>query len=297
MTVDLELPELHSVGAGPNLPTVHLAAASAAQIEQAFSGRDDPPQVHQGAAGDAWLFTTERGVDGDYLIDAPPRGRFHLSASGETVLAWAEDFADPSWRRFLLDTVLGTATLVRGYEALHAAATVGSLGLVAIVANTGGGKSTLAVELMTRGETLFCDDILALSRDGRRVLAHPGPPLMNLTPSMANGTRADDLGRVLAVIDGDAWTMIQRGPIAARPLDAVIFLERRAGLEARARVLPQSPQPLLASSLRGGRDADRLSQRFELLGDLAQQARLVHVAAPPDLSPSALADLAIEALR
>src|SRR6478752_10213357 len=90
------------------------------------------------------------------------------------------DAGDPSWRRFLLDTVLWWTALANGLHVLHAGAVEpGGGGVVGILSASGGGKSTLTGELLARGARLFSDDVLVLG-PAPELTAHPGPPLMNI---------------------------------------------------------------------------------------------------------------------
>ncbi len=90
----------------------------------------------------------------------------------------------------MLDSVLFTVALLRGYEALHAGAIAapndrgdeGGRGAIAITASTGGGKSTLLAELLGRGLPLLADDVVVLESRGTAgpPLAHPAAPLMTV---------------------------------------------------------------------------------------------------------------------
>ena len=55
------------------------------------------------------------------------------------------------WQRVLIGKVIPSISVMRGYEALHAAAVDSPDGVVAIMAPSGSGKSTLALELVRRG--------------------------------------------------------------------------------------------------------------------------------------------------
>ena len=102
---------------------------------------------------------------------------------------------------------LWTVSLLRGFELLHASAVTTDHGLIALVARTGGGKSSLAAEFLRRGAALFSDDIVALDDAGGEVIAHPGPPLMNLPrvlpPAQVGGT-------VVAEFGDERWVALDR---------------------------------------------------------------------------------------
>ena len=269
---------------------LELTLAGPDDVRRAFSGPASPPALHVGQLGDGDTYRTERGRGHDHLIDFASRAVFHLDAPAMQARCAPADESDPSWRRFLLDTVLGTAALARGGEALHAAGVLTTSGVVAIAALTGGGKSTLAAEMMRRGGALFTDDLLFLSADDGTVVGHAGPPLMNLDPAMPAGLRPTDIGRIAATIDGECWTEVERPRPAPTAVTAVVFLDRTvAALEIE--VLPPNPLPLLANALPARHEGGRAAQRFELFADLASQATLISLRAPADESPESLADL------
>ena len=187
---------------------------------------------------------------------------------------------DPAWRRFLLDSGLGAAALSRGYEALHAGAVEGPDGVVAVVAEQGGGKSTLVAAFVSRGDVLFCDDVLCLSRtDGGEIVAHPGPPLMNLRAVLPDGTPAGHFGRVLAALDGEHWVQVERPPLGPRSPAAIVLLDRGEHDGVTIERLLGSAASLLPHSLLSGIHPERLQQRFTLFGDLAERTPILRVLA------------------
>jgi hypothetical protein len=71
--------------------------------------------------------------------------------------------ADPiALQLFVLQQVLGTALLQRGYLVLHSAAVVIEAGAVAFTGNSGQGKSTLTAALNKLGCPILADDVLAI---------------------------------------------------------------------------------------------------------------------------------------
>ena len=76
---------------------------------------------------------------------------FHLSTDGRVLRCAPTDRDDPIWQRVLLDTVLWTVSLLRGYEQLHASAVRTADGVIAFTAGSGGGKTSLAAEFLRRG--------------------------------------------------------------------------------------------------------------------------------------------------
>ncbi|MGH9138712.1 MAG: hypothetical protein ACRD0G_16985 [Acidimicrobiales bacterium] len=286
------LPELPVVGGGAVDLDVSLAPRQT--LAAAFSGSIAPPSVDHGTSG-ARAYVTERGRRGDYRIDFDDRVRCHLSADRRQLRIAVDDVDDPAWRRFLLDTVLATASLASGFEALHGGAYERDGAAVAVVAGQGGGKSTMLAELIGRGRLLFTDDILTLSvgTSPASIVAHPGPPLMNLTAETAHAIVACDAGRVIAAVDGECWVGISRAATTPLPLAAVVMLERGASTRVTVDRIGH-PLELLRNSLISGRGADRLARRFALFSDVAESVPIRRLRAPIDASAPALAD-ALEA--
>jgi hypothetical protein len=235
----------------------------------------------------------ETGRAGDHRIVYGDRAEFWLSKDLDELLCAPTDRQSPEWQRFLLDTVLGVTSLLRGFEALHASAVVRRGALVAIIANTGGGKTSVAAELLRRGATLFCDDILALRRQLGSVAAYPGPALMNLPASgwMPEGAQT------LARLGDEEWIQLNDAPPDRAVPRAIFLLERAPGAPNQVTALPPSPLPLLPHVLATATLRQRARTRFELVADLAAGARLLRVEADIAATPAALADMVEEALE
>ncbi len=275
------LPELPLIDeAGP--VDFDLRMMSAGEVRSAFSGSVEPPIAADGLEGDGCRFRTERGRDGDYRITADERLELHLDPRTRLLVVAPHALDHPAWRRFLLDTGLGTAALAWGFEALHASAFERGDAVVAILAAQGGGKSTLLCEALRRGHRLFCDDVLCLSRSGDEILAHPGPPLMNVTPMLPDGGRAEDVGAVLANMGEELWVMVDHHAVEPRPLSAVVLLDRGDHPSIDVGRLPINPMPLLVNALKSRREAVRQASRFALFADLAAQVPLLSLRAPRD---------------
>ena len=100
---------------------------------------------------------------------------------------------------------------------------------VAVVAPSGGGKSTTAAALRARGAGWMTDDALALELARGQVLAHPGP------------LWAGDAGPVAESFEG--------APPGPLPLGSVVLLRREvAGGEVRLTVADAPVRLLLAAT-------------------------------------------------
>jgi hypothetical protein len=231
--------------------------------------------------------SVERGRPGDHRIVYGERAEFWLSDDTRELLCAPTHARRPHWLRFLLDTVLTVTSLLRGFEGLHASAVVRQGALVALIANTGGGKSSLAAEFVHRGATLFCDDILMLRRQLGSVAAYPGPALMNIPRS----DRGPEGARTLARLGDEAWVQLDHTPPERAGLTTIFLLERAPGAPDRVSQLPSSPLPLLPHTLAMATVQQRARARFELAADLATGARLLRIEADVATTPAALADM------
>lgn len=250
----------------------------------------DRVAVHRRFSGPAGAPDRLATTDGEVVVQPGRGGDMHLSldgvadclvsADGGSVTCAPDDPASPAFARLLLDTVLGTAALCRGREGLHAAAVVHHDRLLAVTAPTGGGKSTLARELMGRGALLFSDDLVFFSDDGSEVVAHPGPAVMTVSADHARGAAAGP----------EQWLTVERPPLEPRRLDELVILDRRPGVGEAALTAEPSPLAWLAEALESGREPERQARRLDVLSRVAAHARVWRVSAAPEVGPEALAD-------
>jgi len=178
-------------------------------------------KVTEGAGGEHRSVYAEHTV----FVLSPDRGRVDWASSSGN---------QASVQRFLLDTVLWWTALTRGFELLHASAVKLGSQVLAIVGGTGAGKTSLAIELIDRGATLFADDVLALRREQEGVVIYPGPAVMNV-PDASRELTQDWATPIAPFRDqGETWmavdrTVGRRTGVALRPHRA------RSGREQRPR--------------------------------------------------------------
>jgi hypothetical protein len=291
--IELECP-FPVPGGRPDEPAVSVAVALVddGTVDGLWSGAAGPPVLDTPMAGGE-SFTVHHGRDGDHLF-AYGRARFHLSAGLSVLSCTGAGVDDPGWRRILLEWVSYGIAVIAGAEALHASGVLGSSGVVAFAALSGGGKTTLAAELARRGRPLFSDDVLVLSLDDGVVVGEPGPPFVTL--DAAGPVAPGALGTPLAELDGEIWTAVHRPAVGRATLDAVVVLDRRPRGPAQPRLEPESflsVRPHLLS-LPHLRRTER--ERFELLSALADRGRILRLTAAPDAAPGKLADAVEEVL-
>lgn len=280
---------------GDGLPAITLALETPAELQAAWSGAL-ASSPWRGRLGDGQEFTIEWGVGGDLLFTYGERAFFRLDASRARLGCAPRDPSALDWQRVLLSRVLPSVSIANGREALHASAVETPLGVVAVAAPSGMGKSTLASELVQRGWPLFADDVLALSPGTEAVEAHPASPHMNLASEAAGAARLEELGTVLGTLAGERWTAVRGASREVRPVAAVVLLERAPGLSLETKVL--SPSPLILAPYMIGlpEDFGRDPTRFTLYSDLAEAAVLLRLTADQTDRPADLAETLERAL-
>jgi hypothetical protein len=259
-------------------------------LEHAAALFSASPELVWQTSFDGRQYRMERGSAGDYRFEWMGRAVFHLTPDARELTCGLDDRDDMGAMRLLLDTVLWSVSLVCGYELLHASAISYGDEAVAFVAGTGGGKTSLAAELLHRGAELLSDDVLAMSYDEGRVLVHPAPPVMNL-PLGHSGVDAHDLGQTLALLADEAWINVEAVATTPRRLTAVCVLNRQDTGTPRlaphlAGVLAVLPH---AFGFPGSRA--RLGRQFEILSDLVADAPVLSLSAAPSCTPAQLADV------
>jgi hypothetical protein len=237
---------------------------------------------------DGGAFAMLEGVAGDVLFLYGRNAAFHLSSDLMVLRCAAPAEGDRAWQRVLMDTILWTVGLLRGYELLHASAVETVGGLVAFVSGMGGGKTSLAVEWIKRGAALFADDIVALDDRSGALLAYPGPRLMNV-PASQNGALREAV--TLARFGDERW--VQLGVASREPaqLAAIVIVHRAPGEVARCDPISASSLDLLPYAVSLPHMEDRLRRRFELFSAAAATTPILRLGADPAVTPAELADL------
>jgi hypothetical protein len=215
--------------------------------------------------------------------------RLHLDAGATSMLCAPADPASAAWQRVLLDTALVTASLARGFDALHAGAVAVGPACVALIGARGSGKTTLTLELVRRGAQLVADDVLALAReDDGRIVAHLAPPLANLPATMTS----NGIGEVLHDFGEELWVRVDRPAQRPLPLTALVLIERDSDNdEARLEPIREPALALLSHALHSGVEPERRVRRFSLLADLAATTPALRLVARAETPPTVLADL------
>jgi hypothetical protein len=282
---DIDLPGLHSTPPSPRPYAVTLRAAPADELP---SPLDEPRYLRNLQSYDDAAFAMLESPEGDVLFAYGRTTLFHLSADRATLRYAVGSPREAAWQRVLLDTVLWTVSLLDGFELLHAGAVIAEHGLIALVARTGGGKSTLAAEFLRRGATLFADDIVALQETADGLLAYPGPPLMNLPDAL---DPAQVGATVVAEFDDERWVAFERDSVGPTALGAVVLINRGAGETARCVSTEGTSLELLPHAITLPHLSDRARRRFEIFSSVSATVPVLSLHADAAVSASELADL------
>jgi hypothetical protein len=274
------------------LPALRIELAAPQRLKQRWSRKAASPEW-TGRLGDGEQLRIERNTDGERLFSYGDRARFLLDSAGE-VLACAPSHAGLAWQRTLLGKVLPAVSVMRGYEALHAAALECPYGAVAIAAPSGTGKSTLALELIARGWALLSDDVLVLSPTPTGVRAHPGTP--HLTVAHDSPLAGTGCARTIGVLGEERWMSVRGACERACRVHAVVQLVYEPTGASALEVLDGNPLRLAPFMLGVGADRRRRESRFALYGELAARALLMRLRRGAETDPGALADMLEDAL-
>jgi hypothetical protein len=286
VTADFPLPGLEMMtGAEP----AHRLVLRRVTADMLPAPGDEPRYLRNLQAYGGSGFVMLEGAAGDVLFQYGRRAIFHLSADHRLLRCATGTGNEALWQRVLLDTVLWTVSLLRGFELLHGSAVGTPGGTVALVAGMGGGKSSLAAEYLRRGASLFTDDVIALAGAEGAVVAHPGPPLMSL-PRRLTGDRLRG-AEVIADFGDEHWVRIARETPVPRPLAALVLIHRVPGARASCSRLDATSLTLLPHVVTLPHLTQRARHRFEMFGAVAASTPVLSLTADPSVATHDLADL------
>lgn len=235
-----------------------------------------------------------------YFLEHPFYGLFFVTQDGSQIACTPADLPAWLWQRFLVGQLLPLASLLHGYEPLHASA-VGVDGgrALLLMGASGAGKSLVALHLTAAGATFMTDDVSALELRDDAVLIHPGAALASI--------EGDELPRLppeaalrwarLGDQDGEVRLAIADSAREARPVAAVYVMAART--EARSIALAPPPSGA-AKLLLGGtfnayvRDRPRLERQIEVVGRLAEAVPVREVSVPPGTQASTVARVILQ---
>jgi hypothetical protein len=248
-----------------------------------------------GEVARSWL---SRGRDGGHLVRADGFGAYLIDPDGRRILLAPGPVDSWRWQRLLTAQAIPVAALLQGLELFHASAVQLDGRVLAFAGASRAGKSTLATWLLLAGATFVADDVLAVERDGDAVIAHPGPPLMNLRESTLRWLDSDERARVgtqLGCDEGGARLHVRRRA-PARPLHAIYLLRPRRAREIHLkRLSPPKPAQLLGAAFGSAiRTPERLVRRLDLCAHLARHVPMFELEAPAQAPPDAIVEALLD---
>jgi hypothetical protein len=289
---DFDLPADEAVDAGDaNLEPLELRLVEPNELETTAVA---PRILRHLAEFDGCPYAALEGPEGELFIHYGSRARFHLLPKDGVLRCAPANLDDPLWQRVLLDTVLWTTSYALGSVLIHAAAVETRAGVVALLSPSGGGKTTLAAELLSRGAGLVADDVVTLRSRSNALLAFPGPPVINL-PGALDPARIP--GAVpIAEIGGETWVRVERRAPRPAPLKALVMLDRTADRVATERI-DATTLSALPFAVGIPTSDDRTAGTFEVLGELAARTPVLEVRGAPSSSAADLGESLLEALE
>jgi len=271
---DLRLPSLPMAGGGR--PSVVIRR----QREEAVPRDGGHPIYELVDSAGTLVYRLTRG-DGEYLWWYPNVGRFAISADGGLIRWVARDDSLPDVTAVVAGPILGFALQLQGQVNLHGSAVVIDEQAVGLLAPSGGGKSTMAALLMSRGYRLLTDDVVSLDARSEGVRVLPGYPTLKLWPD-ALGHFVDDgdwrrLPRHASWLDKRVLPAADLGSVcgSARPL-AALFVLSPTGPDGDVEVTRLRGKEALLALVAHGYNAHLLALEPEVLvGQLNLFSRLV----------------------
>lgn len=270
---------------------VRMEFVSRADVDEAWGSPDSRRLFARHYTDGTPYLTIDHAGSIGYRIWAPRHGRHLVSEDGRHVMAAPPSDAGWWWQRLVLAQVLPIAASLQGIDLLHASAVAVAGKAVAVTAEAGTGKTTLAAHLLDQGAALLADDVLALELAGDEIAAHPGVALTNVDPDQYArlGARAREH---LATELGEGDKLYVLGDLAEgrHPLAAVYFL-RRDGAAAHVVVERETdPRKLLGSTFVPYLDGpDYLLKHLDVCSRIAERVPVFALTAPAAMPADELA--------
>lgn len=110
-----------------------------------------------------------------------PEVIFYLQENSIRYYLQKPDSLNYAWI-YLQGVVIAYWFELNGMPVLHASSVVANNQVIAFLASSGVGKSTLAGAFMQKGYPLFSDDILPIEQNSNRYSARPGPAMIRMWP-------------------------------------------------------------------------------------------------------------------
>lgn len=191
---------------------------------------------------------------------------------------WPDSLTLEDTAIYLLGPVLGILLYLRGITCLHASAVEIDGAAVAMVGDSGAGKSTTAAAFAHLGYRVLSDDVVTLNEQGNEFIVHPAYPYIRLWPSSVELLygKPDALPLLTPTWDKHCLHLIDRGhkfSAEPLPLDAIYLLGDRSSSPSAPYIEAVPPNESLinlVANTYANRVLDKQgrAREFELLGRL-----------------------------
>ena len=204
----------------PELPLVQHPADPSHQVRLRLG--KVASHLPDGVEIDPYCFATSS----QYLLRVDGIARYRVSSGREIVVEPDAGALALDVRAYLLGAVFVVLCQQRGLLPLHASAIAGKSGVVAFLAHSGEGKSTLAAHLVQRGFRFIADDVCLVDT------TQPGTAMVVPTASWLKlwrnsldhlGRQADGLERVFS--DDEKYRLPLSTVFEPEPIRKLVFLE------------------------------------------------------------------------
>ncbi len=290
---DFEIPCIRRTqGTGP-APT-RLTRVELKQIDRTWPRREAESIFERRLEDDKRFLTIDHHPELGYCIWARGFGRHVIANDGLTVTSAVPSVAPWRWQRLMFAQVLPLAAALRGLDPFHASAVASNGRAVGFVASSGAGKTTLAANLVARGEAEFmADDVMVLEHRNEEIVAHPGAGMMSLDPVELGKLTPAGKSRLGPSIGRDEENVHVTPTVvdSALPLGAVYFIGRGPVVDRLeiSEDAAQDPRLLIASSFIAYLRDHHLVTHLDTCARVAKAARLFNVSVPPTVDAAALA--------
>jgi hypothetical protein len=265
----------------PELPLIQQQDATPHQVTIRLG--EIPRRLPDAVEVDPDCFATTT----QYLLCVSGIARYLVTEGREIVVDPDASAVPLDVRAYLLGAMFVVLCQQRGLLPLHASAVAGKSGVVAFLANSGQGKSTLAAHLVQRGFRVIADDICLIDATppGDAMVIPTAPWLKLWRNSLENlGRQAEGLDRVFS--DDDKYRLPLAPVLQPEPICKVVFLEGTEG-SANATVIEEVPRveavPLLMNLTHHSYVLEATGQReenFLRCGRVLSQARAYRLIRP-----------------
>jgi hypothetical protein len=265
----------------PELPLIQQQSASLHPV--AIRLGEVPRILSDAVEVDPGCFATTR----QYLLCVAGIARYLVTEGREIVVEPDPNAVPLDVRAYLLGAIFVVLCQQRGLLPLHASAVAGKAGVVAFLANSGQGKSTLAAHLAQRGFRVIADDICLIDTapPGAALVIPTAPWLKLWRNSLENlGRQAEGLDRVFS--DDDKYRLPLAPVLQPEPICKVVFLEGNE-VSSTATVIEEVPRveavPLLMNLTHHSYLLEATGQRqenFLRCGRVLSQARAYRLIRP-----------------